>query len=93
MRLPKRVSIQIQNVGSQDFFITGSVHSSNAKEEFTGIYEWTRGRKNADDTYKFTRRSGNKNMEAFVVCGVHYLDQILLDYPPGSDCDCIREQW
>ena len=85
----------------QDFFLTGSVHSSNAGDEFmdkaaaTDMYEWTRGGRttNADDAYEFTRRSCHQNMKAFAAGNVHYLDQILLDDPPGTDCDTLRSQW
>ena len=33
-----------------------------------------------------------RNMEAFGVGGIDYLDQIMLDYP-GPSCDSIRGQW
>lgn len=87
------------HVARQDLFIVGSVHSPNAEQEFiidkaTGMYEWTtRDRNNVDSAYEFTRQSGRKNIEAFAAGSVNFLDQLLLDYPPGSDCDCIRGQW
>lgn len=78
----------------QDVFITGSIHSWNARQELldTDTLLWT-PIVNADDAYEFTKRSGHKNMQAFAGGGINYLDQVLLDYPPGSDCDCIRRQW
>ena len=85
------------SVARQDLFVTGSVHSSsNADDkELTDnniMYEWTT-RSRTDDAYEFTRRSGRKNIKAFAAGGVHYLDQMLLDYPPGSDCHYVRGQW
>merc|ERR1711865_1355025 len=41
---------------------------------------------------KDTTVGWQRNMDAFSVGGIDYLDMIMLDYP-GRDCDSIRGQW
>lgn len=71
-------AIRDSNVPREDLYICGSV-VSNRVSGFDGA-------KTA------TTKGWKRNMEAFGVGGIDYLDQIMLDYP-GPDCDSIRGQW
>jgi len=61
-----------------DRYICGSVVSNRAN--------------GFDNAKTETTKGWMRNMEAFGVGGIDYLDQIMLDYP-GPSCDSIRGQW
>lgn len=71
-------AIRDSNVSREDIYICGSVVSNRA----SGF----------DAAKKATTKGWNRNMEAFGVGGIDYLDQIMLDYP-GPDCESIKGQW
>jgi len=71
-------AIRDSSIPREDIYICGSVVSNRV----SGF----------DAAKKATTKGWEKNMEAFGVGGIDYLDQIMLDYP-GPDCDSIRGQW
>jgi len=71
-------AIKESNIPREDLYICGSVVSNRA----SGF----------DDSKSATTKGWMRNMEAFGVGGIDYLDQIMLDYP-GPSCDSIRGQW
>lgn len=71
-------AIRDSNVPREDLYICGSVVSNRV----SGF----------DGAKKATTKGWMKNMEAFGLGNIDYLDQIMLDYP-GPDCDSVRGQW
>eukprot|EP00536_Pseudo-nitzschia_multiseries_P005149 jgi/Psemu1/189750/e_gw1.93.129.1 len=71
-------AIKDSNVPREDLYICGSVVSNRVS-----------GFENAKQA---TTKGWKRNMEAFGVGGIDYLDQIMLDYP-GPDCESIQGQW
>jgi len=71
-------AVKDSNVPRKDLYICGSVVSNRAN--------------GFDNAKTETTKGWMKNMEAFGVGGIDYLDQIMLDYP-GPSCDSIRGQW
>ncbi|VEU40421.1 unnamed protein product [Pseudo-nitzschia multistriata] len=71
-------AIKDSNVPREDLYICGSVVSNRVS-----------GFENARQA---TTKGWKRNMEAFGVGGIDYLDQIMLDYP-GPDCESIQGQW
>jgi len=71
-------AIKESNVPREELYICGSVVSNRA----SGF----------DGAKQATTKGWKRNMEAFGVGGIDYLDQIMLDYP-GPDCDSIQGQW
>lgn len=71
-------AVKDSNIPREDLYICGSVVSNRAN--------------GFEKAQKDTKQGWVKNMEAFGVGGIDYLDQIMLDYP-GPDCSSIRGQW
>jgi len=71
-------AIRDSGIPREDLYICGSVVSNRVS-----------GFENAKQA---TTKGWKRNMEAFGVGDIDYLDQIMLDYP-GPDCDSIRGQW
>jgi 2,5-diketo-D-gluconate reductase A len=71
-------AIQKSGIPRKELFICGSVVSNRA----SGF----------DDAKKETTKGWKRNMDAFSVGGIEYVDQIMLDYP-GPDRSSIQGQW
>lgn len=71
-------AIKKSGIRRDELFICGSVVSNRA----VGF----------DEAKKETTKGWKRNMEAFSVGGIEYVDQIMLDYP-GPDCSSIQGQW
>ena len=71
-------AIRDSQIPRDELFICGSV-VSNRVQGF-------------DNAKRSTTSGWNKNMDAFSVGNIDYLDQIMLDYP-GPDNESIRGQW
>ena len=71
-------AVRDSQVPRDELFICGSV-VSNRVQGF-------------DNAKRSTTTGWNKNLEAFSVGNIDYLDQIMLDYP-GPDTESIRGQW
>jgi diketogulonate reductase-like aldo/keto reductase len=71
-------AIRDSQIPRNELFICGSV-VSNRVQGF-------------DNAKRSTTTGWNKNLEAFSVGNIDYLDQIMLDYP-GPDNESIRGQW
>mmetsp|Transcript_14229 Transcript_14229/g.23559 ORF Transcript_14229/g.23559 Transcript_14229/m.23559 type:complete len:338 (-) Transcript_14229:25-1038(-) len=71
-------AVRDSGIARSDLFICGSVVSNRAA--------------GYDEAKQATTKGWKRNMEAFGVGGIDYLDQIMLDYP-GPDCPSIQGQW
>jgi 2,5-diketo-D-gluconate reductase A len=71
-------AVKDSGIPREELFICGSVVSNRA----SGF----------DSAKKDTTKGWKRNMEAFAVGNIDYLDQIMLDYP-GPDCPSIEGQW
>lgn len=71
-------AVKDSGIPREDLFICGSVVSNRAGGFANAKKETTAGWK--------------RNMDAFGVGNIDYLDQIMLDYP-GPDCDSVLGQW
>ncbi|CAJ1930647.1 unnamed protein product [Cylindrotheca closterium] len=71
-------AVKDSGIPRKDLFICGSVVSNRASGFANAKRDTTTGWK--------------KNMDAFGVGNIDYLDQIMLDYP-GPDCESVLGQW
>lgn len=71
-------AVKDSGIDRKDLFICGSVVSNRVQGFESAKKETTKGWK--------------RNMEAFGLGDIDYLDQIMLDYP-GPDCASIQGQW